>query len=313
MRNIPELEREVRDLINHPRKHFQLSRDRAAFSRLCSSLDVLGDTEIAFDAYLHGEEQRPFGEEYLQLYGVLQALILQQDAVKHLHKALGLKYEAEPHLRDIREARNRASGHPTELTRKGAVSFHQISRVSITKPGFDLVTTDATGDMQIQEIEVPPMIERQRALLAKALTAVVRILKGEEMEHRKNFRDQKLADTFPKSLGYTYEKIGETINGRNSSGVGASLIKSLIDTIAAFKSALNARGELEAHDDAVGHRLMEIEYPLNELHGYFDETRESKLNRQDASIFLFFVTKRMENLLTLAQEIDEEYSTDLMN
>jgi hypothetical protein len=89
MRTVSELEQEIRDLINSPRRHFQLSRNKAAFNKVCSSLDVLGDTEVAFSAYLEGEEHISSGEGYLIVYGVLQALFLQQYAVRHLHQALG--------------------------------------------------------------------------------------------------------------------------------------------------------------------------------------------------------------------------------
>ena len=66
-----ELEQEIRNIINDPRTHVQLSRDPSAFSKLCSSLDVLGDTELALDAYLGGNEHASFGEKYLFVFGVL--------------------------------------------------------------------------------------------------------------------------------------------------------------------------------------------------------------------------------------------------
>ena len=48
---ITELEQRIRDYINAPRKHSALFEDRIEFSKLCSCLDVIGDTELAFSAY----------------------------------------------------------------------------------------------------------------------------------------------------------------------------------------------------------------------------------------------------------------------
>jgi hypothetical protein len=50
---------------------------------------------------------------YLKLYELLQALFLQQDAVKHLCEALAVPNDPDqfPRLRPIREARNASIGH----------------------------------------------------------------------------------------------------------------------------------------------------------------------------------------------------------
>jgi len=52
MENIANLESEIRDLINQPRKKHFLLMDSAQWYQLCSSMDVIGDTELAIDAYL---------------------------------------------------------------------------------------------------------------------------------------------------------------------------------------------------------------------------------------------------------------------
>jgi len=74
--------------------------DKVAFNKLCSSLDVLGDVELAFDTYLSSDEHAAGGEKYLYVYGVLQALFIEQDAVRHLHEALGFAYEVDPQTKN---------------------------------------------------------------------------------------------------------------------------------------------------------------------------------------------------------------------
>src|SRR5512135_3253506 len=98
MKTIHELESEIRDIINSPRKQAALLRNHSTWGMLCSSLDVIGDTECALAAYLAGSNLEEVkrgdyliesGNLYLTLYGVLQVLFVQQDAVSHLHESLG--------------------------------------------------------------------------------------------------------------------------------------------------------------------------------------------------------------------------------
>jgi hypothetical protein len=50
MPTISELEQQVRDRINEPRKHHSLFQDKIVWNKLCSCLDALGDTEMALDS-----------------------------------------------------------------------------------------------------------------------------------------------------------------------------------------------------------------------------------------------------------------------
>jgi len=119
MKTISELEQEIRDFVTSPRKRAIVERDLADWGKLVSSLDVIGDTEKAFDSYLNSKEPRNFGEKYLLIYGVLQALYIQSDAVAHLHEALDLTYAHDAEIYKIREIRNDSSGHPTKRGQKG--------------------------------------------------------------------------------------------------------------------------------------------------------------------------------------------------
>ena len=45
--SISALEQQVRDFINRARKQHTLLKDSRAWNQLCSSLDIVGDTELA--------------------------------------------------------------------------------------------------------------------------------------------------------------------------------------------------------------------------------------------------------------------------
>jgi hypothetical protein len=128
----------IRQVISKPSVAERLSRRRRSWLRLTSSLDTIGDTECAIDSYeRHFGKLMQFGSGYLQVYGVLQALVVQQDAVRHVAESLDVLAEPSAILMKIREIRNMAVGHPTD--RYGGAS-HYITRASMRWEGFTLLT-----------------------------------------------------------------------------------------------------------------------------------------------------------------------------
>ena len=71
---ISELEQRIRDFINRTPKQDELLRDSKAWNQICSSLDVIGDTDVALGAYDKAPPTDDAGATYLLIYGVLQAL-----------------------------------------------------------------------------------------------------------------------------------------------------------------------------------------------------------------------------------------------
>lgn len=83
LKRVAQLEDEMRGFLTHFRRQTVRLRNRAVWYKICSCLDVIGDTELALDAYLQSTVPTDTGIRYLHLYGAFQALILQQDAVQH--------------------------------------------------------------------------------------------------------------------------------------------------------------------------------------------------------------------------------------
>jgi hypothetical protein len=319
MTPIHDLESQIRDFINEPRRQTSLIREKAVWGMLCSSLDVIGDTELAMEAYLKGGDneskdgRKPdfliaSGNLYITLYGILQIIFVQQDAVKHLAEALGFDYARDPRLKTIREVRNDAIGHPTK--RGKAEAFNFISRITLSRGGCQLLTMRADGTTEFRDIDVPSMIAEQRLAVATALAGILEKLREDEMAHRKKFAGSKLADAFPSTLGYYHEKISDTIDGGMPGAFGASILESVAGYVAKFKEGLAERGSLDAYD-AVTYEFDLLEYPIAELHKYFTNPQESKLNAKDALIFHHFIRSRIKTLIDMAKEIDQEYEQEV--
>jgi hypothetical protein len=319
MTPVLELESQIRDFINAPRRQATIFNDKVAWGMLCSSLDVIGDTEVAIEAYLKGGEKPSKGRKktnhltqtgnlYIILYGILQVLFVQQDAVKHLAEALGIDYAHDPVLRDVRETRNDAIGHPTKRGKGEAFNF--ISRMTLSRAGCTLLTMRPDGKNAHREIDVPAMIRTQRGAVETALRGMLDKLKEDEMAHRKKFRENTLADAFPQTLGYYHEKISETIDGDMPGSFGGGLLEDIAGYIETFKERLRERGSLDAYD-AVTCELERLEYPIAELLKFFSQPQESKLNEKDANIFHFFIRHCIKSLIEMAKEIDQEYAEDV--
>lgn len=193
MQSIDELEQQIRDFINNPRKRHALLQDTAAWNLLCSCLDTVGDTELAIVAYEQSSNPPTVGATYLLVYGALQALFIQQDAVVNLCQALVINYVPHRLLTEIRNIRNDSTGHPTKRGGGKGQAYNFIGRFSLTKGGFDLMTTYPDDRQPLfRHVSIESLIEDQRNVLQKVLTEVLGRLKEEEANHRAKYRDQKL-------------------------------------------------------------------------------------------------------------------------
>jgi hypothetical protein len=68
-------------------RYFQSRRDD--WNLLCVAMDTLDDTSLALEDYEAAGLGTESGGKYLRLYGMLQAVFLQQDCIRNLHKLFG--------------------------------------------------------------------------------------------------------------------------------------------------------------------------------------------------------------------------------
>jgi hypothetical protein len=303
---------EIRGFINKPRKQFNLLKNRKFWNQLCSSLDVIEDSDLAIDAYINSEFGKDDGEKYLRLYGVLQALFLQQDAVTNLCESLGLPNNliTNPKLGEIRDIRNDSIGHPTK--RGNYKSYHFISRVSIIKSGFQLISYYENNKTKFRDVLVIDLVKEQRKYLLKILKKVVKVLKAEEKAHKEKFKMEKLEAVFPDTLSYYIEKIFENIGKLDHAELGLVHVKLVKKVMDKLKGTLQKRGiEIDTYD-SIKFLYELLEYPIIELELYFNKLtakEEPRINDKTAYIFTYFIKEKLYELKEIAKEIDDEYSS----
>ena len=304
----------IRDLINAPRKQSLLIQDRDAWLKLLSSHDAIDDTDLALDSYLADRFPSKEGALYLIVYGVLQVLYVQQNAVGDLLRALSIKiaHEEYPRLSRIRDIRSASIGHPTAKKTKGGYSYHFITRVTLRKSGFRLLSDRPDGSTHWEEVTIPDLIAEQRHDVADILRRVITDLETDEERHREQFRGERLQDPLPPSLSYDFQKIAEATAG-TTTHVGAALgqvaVKNMREALERLRDALTRRGLAEAYH--LNESIEEILYPLSEIDTFFEAIKtgaQPGLNERLAYICAFFIDKRIEGLRQVAREIDEDYA-----
>lgn len=304
--------REIRDFINEPRKQFNLLNDLKFWHQLCSSLDVIGDSDLAIDAYINSDFGEDDGEKYLRLYGVLQALFLQQDAVTNLCESLGLQNNliANPKLKDIRDIRNDSIGHPTK--RGNYKSYHFISRVTIKKSGFQLISNYENSKTTVRDISVIDLIKEQREYLSEIFKKIINDLKAEEKAHKEKFKMEKLEAVFPDTFSYYIGKIFENIGKSDRAQLGLMHVKLVKGVMDKLKESLQKRGIEIGTYDSIKDLYELLEYPITELELYFNRLiaeKEPRINDKTAYIFAYFIREHLSQLKEIVKEIDDEYSS----
>jgi len=118
----------------------------------------------------------------------------------------------------------------------------------------------------------------------------------------------KLMDIFPQTMSYHFSKVFEGIYSKYNKSIGQINIKYIFNLYLKLKSELQVRGEYPANEVLI-YKLNEINYAIGELIEYFDESKKSKLNDEDANIFAYFIEKKHKEIIQILKEIDEEYSS----
>ncbi len=162
----------LRDAVNESEVQERLMQNMHHWQQLCSSMDVIGDTESAIAAFNASSSVQDVGLLYLHTYGLLQVLFVQQDAIKHAAEAIGMSHEFTEELKTLRHVRNNAIGHPTKRGGKNSESFG-IVQASLSHEGFTLYSFDWDKPGAFQPINFQELISVQSAAVAEAIEKMI--------------------------------------------------------------------------------------------------------------------------------------------
>jgi hypothetical protein len=125
------------------------------YNKFCVALDTLEDSVLAIRDYCQAGFGDREGENYLRLYGLFQAVFLQQDSIRSLWE---VAFEGEfpapatnSAWKIIREIRNDATGHPIEVTRNTEIRRTFVSRAHLERGKLFLVTYERNSNQDRQQ------------------------------------------------------------------------------------------------------------------------------------------------------------------
>jgi len=302
---------DIRSLVNATWKHCQLRQDKRLFSQLCSSMDAIEDTAsaiLAFEAECFPDTKPAL---YLVVYGLLQALYLQQDAVRHLAEALHspIKLSDWPELEEIRRIRNTAVGHPTRTDRSRPVSFHHITQVTLSRRGFDMISYQESGEVRFRTVDLPVLISRQGEAISDILSKLIARLTPESVDHKERFRMEKLAQLFPPITSYYLEKVAESLHPEGEPRIGLFGLDGIESTLNEFREAIGRR-DMDYYQ-ALEHEYDLLRYAISSLRAFLEAKKggqEAPTSDLAVEIFAAYVHQQTEKLRQDALEIDEDYA-----
>jgi Zn-dependent M32 family carboxypeptidase len=272
-------------------------------------MDIIEDVESALIAYLENEFPTSKGEQYLRIYGAMQALFIQQDALDNLiraiHPATSIKVKDD--LKVVREARNASVGHPTELRRKGVLSAHSIVQATMRKDGFELLSYPPKDGKALDYVRLRELIETQRVEAVRILTEVVSDLSQKDEEHRAAFREEKLRNAFDQVL-YAFEKIFEEAREHSPVALSRWGIDHLQASLDTFERLLEERGLSTDSYDSIKYLYQEIRHPLTELRKFFNNEASEVRSHEGAIGFANALKSSFTQLMENAVAIDQDYA-----
>ncbi len=175
-RGIPRHLIAIENWCEQPRVARRLRADLPRWNQLHSALDALHQTHTAVETYNRSNEELNEGQRLLSIYGLLQALVVQQDALCHLAESLQtrpVRLRRHRRLEEIRNIRNWTVGHPTKADRNFIQSHHAIRRPQVGRGGFALFSAFDDGRNQYTYVPLPQLARLQRRVISALLREMI--------------------------------------------------------------------------------------------------------------------------------------------
>lgn len=294
--------REICNEIGETYKQNQLLTDYQNYNKCYSSIYLLEDIAESFDFYKTKDDKScSLGEKYILIYGIFEALYLQQDALKTLFLALNIQdFDLKkdfPEINYIRNIRNDIAGHPTN---RGTHSTY------LSRPDLSLkkIKYEESKEHNFIDVDVISCIKKQEKFIVKQLQNLLELLLKEKKEHIEHFKSDKMLDCF-KMFCYANEKVYvENKFYTKEDALGFKLVEEMLSS---FMKKVDERFVSWKNT----HFSYEIEQ-VQEIYGYL-LSKDNLLNEVDKES-KFLKRQLLENLFThlkrlyeIAKEIDEKY------
>jgi hypothetical protein len=220
-------------------------RDHASWRMFYGATDALSDASMAARAFSKAIRSDP-AINLLVCYGFLQAIYIQQDAVWTLSRAVEIKWRPNdnPKLRQIRDMRNRLTGHPAI-----AGENSKPKRLSSAIISYDRVSSDSfKGSIYFEDhfepvvVSVVDVLNDNEAQLSLQMLEIERKMDEQEQNFRAEQSKTLLASEFGQPFDYLLRRLHCDLNDDGRVGQAQAHLKMIREILDRLKEQLDTRG-----------------------------------------------------------------------
>lgn len=304
-KSIEDLCQEIRNLASSSIFINNIKRFDLNWDLIWAAMDTIEDTSLAIQAYKSGSNSSNQGAEYLEIYGLFQAIFMQQDAVKNFAEGFKLKkidVSTDPAASEIRELRNKYFGHH-KYQRRGVTTYHGISRITV---GEESIMAWTYPNFSTEYINLNQSIITNRKYIINSLNLILNEMEKKKMDYLKKFSDQLSED----KQGYAFEKLyswvyGDTSHRAVMADFSLRTVKQEVDYI--------EKGFRERYDNIkdIGDAERTIEktrFALNRLEKFLLELPNGAKGDFEVEIYADSLSLSFNNLILLCVDVNKTFS-----
>ena len=255
---------------------------------------------------------------YIRIFGVLNGLVIQQDASFLLFREVGAPESAVefdtsgawassiPSLAKARKIRIAGAGHPVEWGEKTSVPTSTfIVQHSVSSRGCQLMLEHHDGTVEWQHVNLKALIEAQHETLAEQYRMAIAELKAADEEHRMKYVSTPLTSLF-RDCDYWTSKVALAVYGSEPSELGLGGLQTVEAALQRFRAALTERDR--PFEEPLLKLYRHADYSVRKLREYFQNGR-AELDLEMAEILGDHLDAMVGRVIEIAKEIDNEYAS----
>ena len=280
--------------------------DRSRRAMFYGATDALLDTTQAAASYANVISSNT-GSNLLACYGFLQALYIQQDAVGILSRSMGLTWKPEnsSRLAEIREIRNRLTGHPALAGDKRRSSLPSSAIIPYQEIGVD----GFNGQIYYEDrsetvsVDVESFQKDNEELLTEQMLTVEKIMNQSERKFRSERSAPSLSTFFENGFRYLMERLHCDLNNGDRVIQARTHLKMIRERVIELEKELSNR---ELGSELAPKRVVVTGLDLLEK---LLEADASRLDTQDEFDLIYSgLEKEMMSLIDSVKDLDQRLS-----
>ncbi len=220
-------------------------RDQPSWRMFYGATDALLDASMAARAFSNGIKPDP-ALNLLLCYGFLQAIYIQQDAVWTLSRAVGIKWKPSdnPRIKEIRDLRNRLTGHPAMAGEKSKPRRLSSAVISYDKVGPDSFKGSIYYEDHFESVMVGVLdvLNDNEAQLGLQMLEIEKKMDEQERKFRTEQSKKPLANEFGQPFDYLLQRLHCDLNDEGRVGQAQTHLEMIRDKLDNLKKEIDARG-----------------------------------------------------------------------